>query len=73
MPLAAHARFEGRALVLDAVLGDPRLQGPLLRAAQRGEADDAQAARALGTRAAAALRAQGGGAYLEAAASMQAP
>jgi hydroxymethylbilane synthase len=73
MPLAAHARVDGSAMRLDAVLGDPRLLGPLLRTAQAGEVTGLEAARALGERAAAALLAQGAGPYLEAAAALQAP
>jgi hydroxymethylbilane synthase len=65
MPLAAHARWQGDTLQLDAVLGhaedDTR---PLLRArAQAAVADDA-AALALGREAVDVLRAQGAAAYL---------
>lgn len=67
VPLAAHARWQGDTLVLDAALGHAQQPlAPLLRS--RSEAavrDDAQA-RALGEQAAAALRAQGASAYLAA-------
>lgn len=67
VPLAAHARWQGDTLVLDAALGHAQQPlAPLLRS--RSEAavrDDAQA-RALGEQAAAALRAQGAADYLAA-------
>ncbi|MFY7854574.1 MAG: hydroxymethylbilane synthase [Rubrivivax sp.] len=68
MPLAAHARWEGATLVLDAALGhatDPAC--PLLRERVTGAVTDAAAARALGDTVAAALRRAGGEAYLTAA------
>jgi hydroxymethylbilane synthase len=68
MPLAAHARWHGDELALEAALGHPHaLQAPLLRAAARGAVDDEADAEALGLRAAEALRQQGGVAYLQAA------
>ncbi|HUP08414.1 MAG TPA: hydroxymethylbilane synthase [Caldimonas sp.] len=73
MPLAAHARFDSARLEVRAVLGDPRLEGPLLRTALGSEVHDVAAARALGEQAAAALRAQGAQPYLAAAAAMLVP
>ncbi len=69
MPLAAHARFDGGVLRLDALLGDaqPDAHGrrrPLLRARVEAAVGDAAQASALGERAAQALRAQGAAAYL---------
>jgi len=73
MPLAAYARFDGARLHLHAALGDPRLEGPLLRTAQAADVHDLAASRALGEQAAAALRSQGAQPYLDAAAAMQMP
>jgi hydroxymethylbilane synthase len=66
MPLAAHAVWQGRRLVLSTALGalDADLTRPLLHARIDAEVTDEGTARALGTRAAAQLRAQGGEAYL---------
>jgi hydroxymethylbilane synthase len=65
MPLAVHARWRGDRLWLRAALGHPEQPlAPLLRCeVEDGAADDAQA-RALGERAAQALRVQGSGGYL---------
>jgi hydroxymethylbilane synthase len=65
MPLAVHACWRGERLWLRAALGHPtKPLATLLRAEVEGAvADDAQA-RALGERAAQALRAQGSAAYL---------
>lgn len=65
VPLAAHAVWVGGQLQLDVALGDAaELTRPLLTARlTEAVADEAQA-RALGERAAAALRAQGADAYL---------
>ncbi len=68
MPLAAHARWVDGDLQLDAALGDgadPRR--PLLKVRLAAAVADADAARALGARAVAALQAQGASAYLPAA------
>jgi hydroxymethylbilane synthase len=73
MPLAAHARWHDTELRLDAALGhasDPA--APLLKVSVLGAAADASAAEALGRRAAEALVAQGGQAYLDAAARLDA-
>ena len=68
MPLAAHARWAGADLVVDALLGHPtRPDAPLLRAGVRGAAADEAAAEALGERAAAQLRDRGAAPYLQAA------
>jgi hydroxymethylbilane synthase len=67
MPLAAHARWVGGELTLDAALGDgadPRR--PLLKVTLAAAVTDAEAARALGARAVAALQAQGAAGYLPA-------
>ena len=65
MPLAAHARWQGDELVLDAALGHGSLlQRPLLRAQVRAAVADEAAAEALGTRAVEGLRAAGAGDYL---------
>ena len=70
MPLAAHARWVGQALVLQAALGDgERTERPLLKAQVTGGAGDAQAARALGAQAAQALQTQGAADYLPAPAA----
>jgi hydroxymethylbilane synthase len=68
MPLAAYAAWHGDVLALRAVLGDALTPlAPLVRAAVEGPVADADAARALGVRAADALRSAGGEAYLSAA------
>ncbi len=65
LPLAAHARWQGATLSLDAALGHAELHtSPLLRAQARGDVTDVAGARALGQQAAAQLREQGAGAYL---------
>jgi len=65
MPLAAHATWHGDTLVLQAALGHATQPlSPLLRAeVSAAVADDAQA-RALGVRAATAIREQGASGYL---------
>jgi hydroxymethylbilane synthase len=67
VPLAAHARWSGGTLVLQAALGHSRQPlAPLLRvSAEAAVADEAQA-RTLGTQAAEALRALGAASYLDA-------
>jgi hydroxymethylbilane synthase len=68
MPLAAYGVCSGATLALSAVLGHPeRIDAPLLRAQVQGAVTTAAEARALGERAAAALREQGAGDYLAAA------
>jgi hydroxymethylbilane synthase len=68
MPLAAHAVWQGDTLQLRAVLGHPVTPGePLLDARVQAHATDAAQAEALGRQVAQALRAQGAGAYLDAA------
>jgi hydroxymethylbilane synthase len=68
MPLAAHAVWDGTALVLDAALGHAtEFTRPLLTTRVQAAVADEPAARALGERAAAALREAGGSAYLQAA------
>ena len=67
MPLAAFAAWQGGELALAAALGHPDGAAPLLRAGARAPVASAEAARRLGEEAAAALRAQGGAAYLDAA------
>ena len=67
VPLAAHARWQGEQLCLDAALGhalQPR--SPLLRAALQAPVADLAAAEALGQAAAQALREQGALDYLQA-------
>ena len=65
LPLAAHARWQGDELVLDAALGHGSLlQRPLLRAQVRAAVTDEAAAEALGRRAVEGLRAAGAGDYL---------
>jgi len=65
MPLAAHARWLGGTLVLEAALGHGASPlAPLLRASVRSDVLDPTAARTLGERAAAALRDLGASAYL---------
>jgi hydroxymethylbilane synthase len=69
MPLAAHARWQGESLVLGAALGDAeRSDAPLLRSELRSGVANVAEARALGERAAAALREQGAADYLASAA-----
>lgn len=69
LPLAAHARWRpDGTLALDALLGDGRqLDRPLLRARAAAPVADADAARALGARVVAELRARGADGYLPAA------
>ena len=68
MPLAAYAAWQGEQLVLTAALGHPlRTGAALLRASAQGPAANVSEARALGERAAAALREQGAGDYLASA------
>ena len=73
MPLAAHATWAGDTLVLHAALGHAQspLQ-PLLRTSVRDAVATDGAARALGERAAQALRGAGADAYLAAAAGLAA-
>jgi hydroxymethylbilane synthase len=67
MPLAAHARFDGRVLRLQAALGDgEQPERPLIRTIVEAEVADEAAASALGVRAADALRAGGAEGYLRA-------
>jgi len=67
VPLAAHARWQGDTLVLQAALGSARQPlAPLLRSRAEGAAADDVQARALGEQAAQALRAQGAADYLDA-------
>jgi hydroxymethylbilane synthase len=68
MPLAAHAGWQGGQLVLTAALGDAAAPTrALLKAQVAGAPADAEAARALGAQAVAALHAQGAADYLPAA------
>ncbi|MDM4764577.1 hydroxymethylbilane synthase [Pelomonas sp. SE-A7] len=70
MPLAAHARWQGDMLQLAVALGHPEQHElPLLKAQFEAVVADETSARALGQQAADALRAQGGQAYLAAAAA----
>ncbi|MFG6456239.1 hydroxymethylbilane synthase [Roseateles sp. BYS96W] len=65
LPLAAHARWQGATLCLDAALGHAEQhRSPLLRVRATAEVVDAAAARALGQQAAAQLRDLGAGSYL---------
>ena len=65
VPLAAHAAWRGDQLVLDVVLGHAAEPlSPLLRASLDAAVDAVPAARALGERAAQALRDVGAAAYL---------
>ena len=67
MPLAAHSRWLGGTLVLEAALGHGTSPlAPLLRASVRADVNDRDSARALGERAAEALRDHGASAYLDA-------
>ncbi|MDR7271343.1 hydroxymethylbilane synthase [Pelomonas saccharophila] len=65
LPLAAHARWQGGRLHLDAALGHAEAHtSPLLRAGVAAEVAEVDAARALGQQAAARLRELGAGSYL---------
>ncbi len=65
IPLAAHARWTGASLGLEALLGNARTpNAPLLRAGLAGPVADVPAARSLGERVAQALREAGADAYL---------
>ena len=59
MPLAAHARFEGDQLRIDAAWGDPEGRIALVRASASGPATTLEQADALGMSVAAQLRAGG--------------
>jgi hydroxymethylbilane synthase len=61
MPLAAHARFDGEYLQLEAAWGDPAHPGVLVRARSAEVVADLERAAALGT--AVAARLQAGGAH----------
>ena len=66
MPLAAHARWQGSTLVLQAALGHAQQSlAPLLRSAAEGAVDTDAQARSLGEQAAASLRALGAVGYLD--------
>ncbi len=68
MPLAAHARWQGELLQLDAALGHAaEFTRPLLRVRLQAPVRDAAAARALGEQAARQLAAAGAQGYLQAA------
>jgi hydroxymethylbilane synthase len=68
MPLAAHAVWHERTLVLRAAVGNPeQTDAPLLHASLGGEVTTEAEARSLGERAAQALRDSGADAYLGAA------
>ncbi|KQW49788.1 MULTISPECIES: hydroxymethylbilane synthase [unclassified Roseateles] len=65
LPLAAHARWEGTTLCLDAAVGHAEIHiSPLLRASVTANVGDVVAAQALGQQAAARLRELGAGSYL---------
>ncbi len=65
LPLAAHARWQGSMLRLDAALGHAEAHtSPLLRASVTGDVTDVAAARALGQQVAGRLRELGAGSYL---------
>lgn len=65
LPLAAHARWQGPALCLDAALGHAELHTqPLLRASVAAQVTDAATAQALGQQVAQRLRELGAGSYL---------
>jgi hydroxymethylbilane synthase len=67
VPLAAHARWQGDALVLQAALGHAGdWTQPLLKAHAQARPADAAAASAMGEQVAARLREQGADAYLAA-------
>jgi hydroxymethylbilane synthase len=59
MPLAAHARFDGEYLQLEAAWGDPDQPGPLVRARSADVVADLAQAATLGDAVAARLRAGG--------------
>ncbi|RYY98164.1 MAG: hydroxymethylbilane synthase, partial [Comamonadaceae bacterium] len=59
MPLAAHARFDGEYLQIEAAWGDPDNASPLVRARSADIVGDLERAAALGTEVAARLRAGG--------------
>lgn len=59
MPLAAHARWNGAALHLDAAWGDPEGRTPLVRAQGQDNAATLERAEALGASVAKQLRANG--------------
>lgn len=61
MPLAAHARFDGEYLQLEAAWGDPEQPSALVRARSADVAASLEQAAALGTAVAARLRAGGAG------------
>ena len=68
MPLAAYARWQDNGLALEVALGHALTPlAPLLRARMQAVVTDVASARALGERAAQALRDGGGNAYLAAA------
>lgn len=65
LPLAAHARWQGTTLQLDAALGHVEAHNSaLLRASVDAEVVDVAAARGLGQQVAARLRESGAGSYL---------
>ena len=65
LPLAAHARWQGATLCLDAALGHAEAHtSPLLRSSVAADVGDVAAAQALGQQAAARLRELGAGSYL---------
>jgi len=65
LPLAAHARWQGTTLCLDAALGHAEAHtSPLLRTSVAAEVGDVAAARGLGEQAASRLRDLGAGSYL---------
>jgi len=65
LPLAAHARWQGGTLCLDAALGHAEAHtSPLLRSSVAADVGDVAAARALGQQAAERLRDLGAGSYL---------
>ncbi|MBL8275610.1 MAG: hydroxymethylbilane synthase [Pelomonas sp.] len=65
LPLAAHARWQGATLCLDAALGHAEAHtSPLLRASVAGDVTNGAAAQALGQQAAQRLRELGAGSYL---------
>jgi hydroxymethylbilane synthase len=61
MPLAAHARFDGEYLQLEAAWGDPQRPGALVRARTAEMVGDLEQAAALGVHVAGRLRAGGAG------------
>ncbi len=68
MPLAAHARWQGDVLSLDAALGHPlETDRPLLRASVSASVHSEAQSSALGEQVAAALRTRGAAEYLQAA------